>query len=139
MDATEVVAQVSAAPESPLKFPTNVAVKIFGRNDNMIKLRGANVFTEAIGVAVAADARSNGEFFCVVERVGEAQTDEMTVMVEAIDPQRDREALKADMERRLKEVTGVRLNVTVHAKGELDPYTGSTQTTKLKRLADRRK
>ena len=44
-----------------------------------------------------------------------------------------------EMEQRLKEVTGVRLTVTVHASGELDPYTGSTQTTKLKRLADRRK
>ena len=113
--------------------------KIFGRNDNMIKLRGANVFTEAIGVAVAADPRSNGEFFCVVERVGAAQTDEMTVMVEAIDPQRDRDVLKAEMEQRLKEVTGVRLTVSVHGKGELDPYTGSTQTTKLKRLLDKRK
>jgi putative lipoic acid-binding regulatory protein len=37
VDATEVVAQVSAAPESPLKFPTNVAVKIFGRNDERFR------------------------------------------------------------------------------------------------------
>jgi phenylacetate-CoA ligase len=26
--------------------------KIYGRNDNMVKVRGVNVFTEAIGVAV---------------------------------------------------------------------------------------
>ena len=105
----------------------------------MIKLRGANVFTEAIGVAVAADPRSNGEFFCIVERVGEAQTDEMTVMVELLDPQRDGATAKGDLERRLKEVTGVRLTVQTCAKGELDSYTGTSQTSKLKRLLDKRK
>ena len=113
--------------------------KIYGRNDNMVKLRGANVFTEAIGVAVAAEPRSNGEFFCVVERVGEAQTDEMTVMVELADPRRDGAAARADLERRLKEVTGVRLTVEVHGKGALDSYTGTSQTSKLKRLLDKRK
>src|SRR3984893_12099696 len=40
--------------------------KICGRNDNMVKLRGVNVFPEAIGAAVAEDERSNGEYFCVV-------------------------------------------------------------------------
>ena len=113
--------------------------KIFGRNDNMVKLRGANVFPEAVGVTVAEDARSNGEFFCIVERVGEAQTDEMTVMVELLDPQRDGATAKGDLERRLKEVTGVRLTVQTCAKGELDSYTGTSQTSKLKRLLDKRK
>ena len=56
--------------------------KIYGRNDNMVKVRGVNVFTEAIGVAVAEDRRSNGEFFCVVERLGESGREELTVMVE---------------------------------------------------------
>ena len=113
--------------------------KIFGRNDNMVKLRGANVFPEAVGVTVAEDARSNGEFFCVVERVGEEQRDEMTVMVEVLDLQTNGAAVKADLERRLKEVIGVRVTVQPAARGELDPYTGTSQTTKLKRLLDKRK
>ncbi|MSQ55003.1 MAG: phenylacetate--CoA ligase family protein [Betaproteobacteria bacterium] len=113
--------------------------KIFGRNDNMVKLRGANVFPEAVGVAVAEDARANGEFFCIVERVGEEQRDEMTVMVELLDLQADAQAVKESLERRLKEVTGVRLTVSPVARGTLDPYTGTSQTSKIKRLLDKRK
>lgn len=113
--------------------------KIFGRNDNMIKLRGANVFPEAIGVTVAEDPRSNGEFFCVVERVGEDARDEMTVMVELRDPVRDGATVKIDLERRLKEVIGVRVTVQPSGIGELDSLTGTSQTSKIKRLQDRRK
>jgi phenylacetate-CoA ligase len=113
--------------------------RIFGRNDNMVKLRGANVFPEAVGVAVAEDARSNGEFFCIVDRVGEDQRDEMTVMVELLDLATDAEAVKENLERRLKEVTGVRMTVQPVARGELDAYTGTSQTSKIKRLLDKRK
>ena len=83
--------------------------RIFGRNDNMVKLRGVNVFPEAVGATVVADPRSNGEFFCIVERRGEAGIDEMTVLVEARDTATDRAGLGADLERRLNEVLGVRV------------------------------
>ena len=78
---------------------------------------------------VAEDARTNGEFFCFVDRVGESGTDEMTVMVEVSDPAADRSALKADLERRMKEVLGVRIAVTTADKGALDRYTGTSQTS----------
>jgi phenylacetate-coenzyme A ligase PaaK-like adenylate-forming protein len=42
------------------------------------------------------------------------------------------------MERRLKEVLGVKVQVTPVAKGELDRYTGTSQTSKVRRLLDRR-
>jgi phenylacetate-CoA ligase len=93
----------------------------------------------AIGVTVAADARSNGEFFCVVERIGESQTDEMTVMVEVPDLQGNGAAVKSDLEMRLKETIGVRVTVQPAGKGDLDKDTGTSQTTKLKRLLDNRK
>jgi phenylacetate-CoA ligase len=112
--------------------------RIFGRNDNMVKLRGVNVFPEAVGAVVAGDSRTNGEFFCFVDRVGEAETDEMTVMVEVTDPAADRAAVKTDLERRMKEVLGVRVTVDPAAKGALDPYTGTSQTSKIKRVLDRR-
>jgi phenylacetate-CoA ligase len=112
--------------------------RIFGRNDNMVKLRGVNVFPEAIGALVVQDDRTNGEYFVFVDRVGEAQKDEMTVMVEV--PAADAgPAVKSDLERRLKEALGVRMTVEAHPKGALDPYTGSSQTTKVKRVMDRRK
>jgi phenylacetate-CoA ligase len=111
--------------------------KIFGRNDNMIKVRGVNVFTEAVGEVVAKEKRSNGEFFCIVERVGQSETDELTVMVEALDLGGTSE-LKYALEERLKEVIGLRTTVTPVGKGELDKHTGLSQTSKIKRLLDKR-
>lgn len=113
--------------------------KIFGRNDQMVKLRGVNVFPEAVGAVVAEDRRSNGEYFCIVERVGEAGRDEMTVLVEVAGPSVDRDALRQDLERRLKEVLSVKVDVEpVDAKATAE-MTGVAATSKIKRLADRRK
>ena len=113
--------------------------RIYGRNDNMIKLRGVNVFPEAIGAVVAEDSRTNGEFFCFVDRVGEAAVERMEVRVEITDPESDWAAVRDDLERRMKEVLGVKVIVTPAAKGELDAYTGTSQTSKIKRVLDRRK
>jgi phenylacetate-CoA ligase len=113
--------------------------RIYGRNDNMIKLRGVNVFPEAIGAAINEDPRSNGEFFCFVDRLGEAGVDRMEVHVEVTDPAADRGAFRDDMERRMKEVLGVKVVVVPRGKGELDPHTGTSQTSKIKRVLDRRK
>lgn len=112
--------------------------RIFGRNDNMVKLRGVNVFPEAVGVVVAGETRTNGEFLCVVDRAGEARTDEMTVRVEMRDTNVDPVALKHALEERLKEVLGVRVAVEPHERGALDAFTGTSQTSKVKRLLDRR-
>jgi phenylacetate-CoA ligase len=95
------------------------------------------VFPEAIGAAVVADARCNGEYFCFVDRIGAAGVDRMDVWIEVRDAV-DRAAFGADMERRLKEVLGVKVQVTPVAKGELDRYTGTSQTSKVRRLLDRR-
>jgi phenylacetate-CoA ligase len=113
--------------------------RIYGRNDNMIKLRGVNVFPEAIGAVVAEDSRTNGEFFCFVDRVGEAAVERMEVRVEITDPESDWAAVRDDLERRMKEVLGVKVIVTPAAKGELDAFTGTSQTSKIKRVLDRRK
>jgi phenylacetate-CoA ligase len=110
---------------------------IYGRNDNMVKLRGVNVFPEAIGAVVVADARSNGEYFCFVDRVGAADVDRMDVWVEVLDDA-DRAACRADLERRLKEVLGVRVDVTPVGRGELDRYSGTSLSSKVRRVLDRR-
>ena len=47
--------------------------------------------------------------------------------------------MKTDLERRMKEVLGVRVKVEIHGSGALDSYTGTSKTSKVKRLADRRK
>ncbi len=113
--------------------------RIFGRSDNMIKLRGVNVFPEAIGALVAEERRTTGEYFCIVERVGAAGRDEMRVLVECMDASVDRAALQADLQRRFKEALSVQIDVQPMGRGELDAFTGLTKTSKIKRLDDRRK
>ena len=112
--------------------------RIFGRNDTMVKLRGVNVFPEAIGGVVASERRSNGEYFCIVERAGIEQREEMTVLVEVAQPAVDRIQLQADLERRFKEVLGVRLIVEIVDRGKTDEYTGTSKSSKIRRLLDRR-
>ncbi len=104
----------------------------------MVKVRGVNVFTEAIGVTIAADKRTNGEFFCEIERVGESGREELTVKVEVLDPAHAG-LVKEDLERRLKEVIGLRTNIEPVAVKALDPLTGLSQTSKIKRMIDKRK
>jgi phenylacetate-CoA ligase len=112
--------------------------RIFGRNDTMVKLRGVNVFPEAIGGVVASERRSNGEYVCIVERIGAEQREEMTVLVEAAQPAVDRLRLQSDLEQRFKEVVGVRLIVHIVDRGKTDEFTGTSRTSKIKRLVDRR-
>jgi phenylacetate-CoA ligase len=113
--------------------------RIYGRADNMVKLRGVNVFPEAVGALVAEDTRLTGEYVCVVESLGEAGRDEMTAMIEVADPSADKEALRQELERRFREALGVKILAEPVARGALDPYTGLNQTSKIKRLVDRRK
>jgi phenylacetate-CoA ligase len=112
--------------------------KIFGRADNMIKLRGVNVFPEAVGALVSEDARCTGEYFCVVERVGAAGAEEMTVMVELKDASTASDAVRDDLDRRFKEGLGVKCKVVSVSRGGLDSYTGVSQNSKIKRVLDRR-
>jgi phenylacetate-CoA ligase len=112
--------------------------RIYGRNDGMIKLRGVNVFPEAVGAAVVADRRTSGEFFCFVDRVGEAGTDQMDVWVEVPDPGVDKQSVRRDLEQRLKETLGVKVTVSPKGRGDLDALTGTSQNSKVKRVLDRR-
>jgi phenylacetate-CoA ligase len=110
---------------------------IYGRNDAMVKLRGVNVFPEAIGAALLEDARCTGEFFCFVDRVGAAGVDRMEVAVEVRDGV-ERDRLRVDLERRLNEVLAVKVDVTTVGRGELDRHTGTSQSSKVRRVLDRR-
>jgi len=111
--------------------------RIYGRSDNMVKLRGTNIFPEAIGELVSADPRSTGEYICTVEsRDG---MDAMTVMVECLSDDGSGAGLQRDLAVRFKEALGVRLEVQIVKRGELDDMTGLNQTSKVRRLIDKRK
>lgn len=111
--------------------------KVYGRSDNMVKLRGVNVFPEAIGALVSQEARCNGEYVCILEREADGR-DEMTVLAEVGDDSVAKPGLAAELGNRFKESLGVKLKVEIVARGELDKLTGLTQTSKIRRLIDRR-
>lgn len=118
---------------------THVRIEaIYGRADNMVKLRGTNVFPEAIGALVSENPQSTGEYVCVVER-DEAGREEMTVMVEAAREDVPKAALEATLASRFKEALGVKLGVKIVERGALDEMTGLSKTSKIRRLIDRRK
>lgn len=112
---------------------------IFGRNDGMIKLRGVNVFPEAVGAIIGSDPRCNGEFVCIVDKVGADERDEMTVLAEMSNTGGDASIIEADLAARFREALSVKLVVKAVAPGETDDYTGLSKTSKIKRVVDRRK
>ena len=110
--------------------------KIFGRNDNMVKLRGVNVFPEAIGALIAEHAESNGEYVCVVEKVDGG--DQMSVLAEVVNSSVSKVAFEQALATRLKEALGVKLLVQAVDRGGLDTMTGLSRTSKIRRLIDKR-
>jgi phenylacetate-CoA ligase len=107
-----------------------------GRADNMVKLRGINVWPEAIGeIAMAVDGVEPDYF---VRAVREDNRDEMIVSVVSDRPAADFGAVRGAVEARIKDRLGVRMRVDVVAPGELDAWTGVGTSPKLKRFRDDR-
>lgn len=124
------------AGASPLGLPFRRIVGFRGRSDNMVKLRGINVYPTAIGALLAAERNDfAGEYICQVERVG-AQ-DEMTVIVEVRVEHGD--SLRREYERVLRARLGVAVNVAFAEPGGLNELTGVERRQKPIRLIDKRK
>lgn len=112
-----------------------------GRSDEMVKLRGTNVYPLACMEAVARDPRTNGEYICVVSYEGEglSRREKFVVRVERNAPSVDADALREDMENALHKDLGVRVDVEVADPGTLAEFTGLGTQNKTKRLLDLRK
>ncbi|MEY4269380.1 MAG: hypothetical protein RLZZ58_596, partial [Pseudomonadota bacterium] len=54
-----------------------------GRSDNMVKLRGINLFPHAIGALIENRADLTGEYVCRVVRDAATQRDDMVVTIES--------------------------------------------------------
>jgi len=94
-----------------------------GRSDDMVKIRGTNVFPMACVRAVTSDDRTTGEWLCVVERKGAGLREDMTVQVEVKDASADGAQLIAILEDRLKSDLGIRVTVELVPAGSLREYT----------------
>jgi phenylacetate-CoA ligase len=111
-----------------------------GRSDDMIKLRGVNVYPMACLSAVRSDTRTTGEWFCVVDRFirGGVIRDEMTVKVELRSDATAVDDLKTLLERRLHNDLGVKVAVELVRPGELNDVANLRREGKPRRLLDRR-
>jgi phenylacetate-CoA ligase len=106
-----------------------------GRSDQMIKLRGINVYPSAIGIHLAEHPAPTGEFVCRAER--RDARDELTVVVEVragAEPRQLGEELKALLRQKL----GVEVGVELVAPGATAPLTEIDARQKPIRLIDRR-
>jgi phenylacetate-CoA ligase len=107
-----------------------------GRADNMVKLRGINVWPEAVGdLAMEVDGVDPDWF---VRAVRDHNRDEMILSVVSAREPGGWPAVQAAVETRLKDKLGVRIAVEVVAPGALDEWTGVGTSPKLKRFRDDR-
>ncbi len=107
-----------------------------GRADNMVKLRGVNIWPEAVGEIALDDARLETDYF--VRAVREGNRDEMIVHLVAPLDCPGRDDIVSGAEARLKERLGVRIRVALAAPGELDEMTEIETSPKPKRFRDDR-
>jgi phenylacetate-CoA ligase len=107
-----------------------------GRGDNMVKLRGVNVWPEAVGEIALSVPGVAPDWFVRAVRV--ENHDELVVSVASDRDPDEFPAIAAAVEERLKERLGVRIASDVVRPGELDAWTEVNVTPKLKRFRDER-
>lgn len=120
---------------SPMDLNLRRIAGFLGRSDNMVKLRGINIYPTGIGAVLTEHHDDlNGEYICQVDRVG--GRDQMTVTVEATGPL-DRET--SAYEELLRTRLGVEIKVALAAPGALAELTQIEVRQKPIRLIDTRK
>ena len=106
-----------------------------GRSDQMVKLRGINVYPTAVGTSLGEHPDSTGEYVCRVERRG--ARDEMTVVVE-VRRGAERRGLDVEIKTLLRQKLGVEVDVELVGPGGTAPLTGLEVRQKPIRLIDKR-
>jgi phenylacetate-CoA ligase len=112
-------------------------LRVQGRSDDMLIIRGVNVFPSQIEYAVMCFSELATQYLIVVDRPGALDT--FVVKVElcekaSCNPQLDRNALKNEIQKRIHIVTGITADVEIVKPGEIPRTEG-----KAKRVLDLRK
>jgi phenylacetate-CoA ligase len=111
-----------------------------GRSDNMIKLRGINIYPQGLAPVLEQSAAYGGDFVCIAERGADGR-DELTVHVELLDPPAGaahEPKLAEVFGNLLKQRFGVQMRVVLEKQGALAPLTGIETRQKPIRLIDKR-
>ena len=108
--------------------------RIVGRNDDMLIIRGVNVFPSQIEEIILQHGGLAGQYQLIVTREG--LLDEMAVRGELLPAHAgdDPEAIARALEHRIKVMVGVSTTVTIGAPGSVE----RTLAGKAKRVVDRR-
>ncbi len=130
-DTKDLTTLCAPAPDSGINFRRMSGFE--GRSDNMVKLRGINVYPTAIGALLADHAALTGEYVCRVFRAGGRE--EMAVTVEAREPG---ESLADEVAERLKRGLGVQVEVELARPGGTAALTQIRERQKPLRLIDER-
>ena len=133
---TNDLSSIMPGTEGPLGLRLRRMTGFHGRSDNMVKLRGINVYPIALGGLLAGLPETTGEFVCRVDRVG--ARDEMTVLVEVRAAEPDYPGLAASYRELLRGKVGVDIAVELVAPGATAPLTEIERRQKPVRLIDRR-
>ncbi|MGA7418859.1 MAG: hypothetical protein WB765_03295 [Acidimicrobiales bacterium] len=107
-----------------------------GRGDNMVKLRGVNVWPEALGdLALTIEGTTNDYF---VQAVRRSNREELILSVVSDLPEIHHDGIATALAERLQHQLGVKILVEVVAPGALDHLTAAGSAPKLIRFRDER-
>jgi phenylacetate-CoA ligase len=114
--------------------------QFLGRSDDMIKIRGTNIYPMACLNAVQSQPGTTGEWLCIVDRVtrGIRTEDQLTVAVELDKGVAPTEKLHSELASGLQNDLGVKVIVELVDLGALDSMTNRGREGKVRRLLDRR-
>jgi phenylacetate-CoA ligase len=131
---THDVTQVLTTP-SALGYSFKRIAGFLGRSDNMVKVRGINIFPQAMAPILEQRADFAGEFLCTAVRDASGR-DELIVSVETRGGRGPEDA--APYRELLKRSLGVDVKVELAAPGALATLTGLETRQKPIRLIDKR-
>jgi len=131
-DVTEVL-----DGESALGLNLRRIAGFLGRSDNMVKIRGINIFPQSLSPILESVSGFAGEFICVATR-DDSGRDELTVRIEVSPDMVDNSEVRESFAKTLRARLGVEVHPQLFAPGSLAELTGTEVRQKPIRLIDKR-
>ncbi|TVQ37879.1 MAG: phenylacetate--CoA ligase family protein [Wenzhouxiangella sp.] len=131
-DVTEVL-----PGESSLGLNLRRIAGFLGRSDNMVKIRGINIFPQSLAPLLEQVEGFAGEFICIATR-DESGRDELTVQIEVVEGRDGEPGLQQAFAELLRARLGVEVSPALCRPGSLAELTEIERRQKPIRLIDRR-